>query len=85
MWLPVIATTAAANRILLIIAQDNRVYYALPGNWNYDNYEYRPTDEEVRWENLAAPTSAKISAATGRLTFSLPGEAARQYSPAVEF
>jgi hypothetical protein len=86
-WIPDIATTVIAQRRLLIIAANNTLYYSEPANWNYDNYEYRSADKEVRWENLNAglPTPAVISASTGRLTFTLPGDQQRLYSKYLDF
>jgi hypothetical protein len=75
-WIPRIATTVAADRILLIVRPDKTVRYAANGSWFQDIYEYRPSDDEVRWENLSTtPSSARINTA-GKLVLALPGNVA---------
>jgi hypothetical protein len=74
-WIPD-SSTPDNNEYLLLITAANTLYYTPYGQWNYDKYEYRPNDNEVRWEalNNKTPTAATVSPNTGNLTFTLPGQ-----------
>jgi hypothetical protein len=75
MWLPDVVTTVAANRILVIIANGNKVYYSANGSWDRDIYEYRPDDNEIRWQNLGTGNPTRTAARitnNGSLSFQAP-------------
>ncbi|MDR1218500.1 MAG: hypothetical protein LBK73_02705 [Treponema sp.] len=76
-WIPAAATDDTYEH-LLFIAEGNKVYYSRKVNWNYDNYEYRAADKEVRWANLTTTPSPATILPSGSLSFKLPDQAGVQ-------